>query len=406
MATARLKFRKDSLLAIEPPASAPGSHTRDTYHDTASRYLKLRVADSGSKVFYFCRKVSGRVRWIKLDAFPAMSVFVARNECERLAGEFAKGNDPARPTTDRLTFDQLFGVYLDGHAKPHKRTWQEDERKYNTMLSHWGSRSVHDIDRSAVNALHKRLGRDRGQYLANRTLALVRKVFNYGIDVCGLALPNPCHGIQAFRETSRDRFLNADGLRRFFDALASEPAPDWRDFFELTLWTGARRANVQAMAWRDVDLEAALWTIPAKQFKNGEPFRAVLAEPALAILAKRKNTSRGEGSPFVFPAHSKTGHIVEPRKAWSKLLKRAGLEGLRLHDLRRTLGSWQAATGSSLQVIGKTLGHKDTATTAIYSRLNLDPVRASVGVATEAMLAASRKESPNGKENRGVQVSG
>ena len=91
---------------------------------------------------------------------------------------------------------------------------------------------------------------------------------------------------------------------------------------------------------------------------------------------------------WVFPSYGKTGHLVEPKKAWNRLLDRAEISDLRIHDLRRTLGSWQAATGASLPVIGKSLGHKNQATTAIYARLDLDPVRQAVNTATAAMLAA------------------
>jgi integrase len=90
----------------------------------------------------------------------------------------------------------------------------------------------------------------------------------------------------------------------------------------------------------------------------------------------------------VFPGRGKTGHLVEPKTAWARILKRAGLQNLRLHDLRRTLGSWQAATGASLPIIGKSLGHKSLAATQVYARLNLDPVRAAVNTATDAMLLA------------------
>ena len=83
--------------------------------------------------------------------------------------------------------------------------------------------------------------------------------------------------------------------------------------------------------------------------------------------------------------------MAEPKVAWKKVLEAAGIENLRLHDLRRTLGSWQARQGASLQVIGKSLGHRSQAATAIYSRLHIDPIRESVQSATTAMLEAGRK---------------
>ena len=104
-----------------------------------------------------------------------------------------------------------------------------------------------------------------------------------------------------------------------------------------------------------------------------------------------------EDALYVFPRQTrnqeddsdgKPGHIVELKRAWARILKKAKLSELRIHDLRRTLGSWQAAMGASLQVIGKTLAHKNVSTTAIYSRLNLDPVKQSITEATNAMLMA------------------
>ena len=84
-----------------------------------------------------------------------------------------------------------------------------------------------------------------------------------------------------------------------------------------------------------------------------------------------------------------SGHLVETKKPWKRILDKAGLKNLRIHDLRRSLGSWQAATGANLSIIGKTLAHKNVSTTAIYARLNIDPIRESMNKATDAMLNAA-----------------
>jgi len=87
-------------------------------------------------------------------------------------------------------------------------------------------------------------------------------------------------------------------------------------------------------------------------------------------------------------SEGKSGHLVNPKRGWNRILERAGIDDLRIHDLRRTLGSWQAKTGASLVTIGKSLNHKNPSTTAIYARLDLDPVRKSVNTATSAMMEA------------------
>ena len=171
-----------------------------------------------------------------------------------------------------------------------------------------------------------------------------------------------------------------------------------RDFFGLALWTAQRRDNVQAMAWNEIDLDRALWRIPAHKTKADEDIPMPLSGPALEIL-KRRYAERAEGAEWVFPSRGKNGHLAESKKVWAALLKRAGITNLRLHDLRRTFGSWQAACGFSLQVIGKTLGHKNQSTTAIYARLNLDPVRNAVEATTDAMLATAEAAKQGGGQD-------
>ncbi|CAK0750757.1 hypothetical protein CCP3SC15_1700007 [Gammaproteobacteria bacterium] len=106
----------------------------------------------------------------------------------------------------------------------------------------------------------------------------------------------------------------------------------------------------------------------------------------MTILEARK--AQAFPTPWVFPGDGATGHLVEPKKAWKRILERAGIGDLRLHDLRRTLASWQVDTGATLAIVGKTLGHQSQTTTAIYARLSQDPVRKSVNTAVEAMLSA------------------
>jgi integrase len=162
-----------------------------------------------------------------------------------------------------------------------------------------------------------------------------------------------------------------------------------RDYVLLSLLTGARRDNVLSMRWRDVALARAEWRIP--RTKDGTPQTIPLSGEALAVLARRASRA-ASGEMFVFPGAGRSGHLVEPKKGWERILERAGIEDLRIHDLRRSLGSWQAKTGASLAIIGKTLNHKNTQTTAIYARLDLDPVRESVARATAAMLQAANVE--------------
>ena len=119
---------------------------------------------------------------------------------------------------------------------------------------------------------------------------------------------------------------------------------------------------------------------------------------ALDVLRVRRETTND--SEWVFPSRSAIGHLQEPKRAWKTILKNADITDLRMHDLRRTLGSWQAMTGSILQTIGKSLGHKNARTTEVYARLSLEQVRESVDKATAAMLEAAGVSTVGGDDGK------
>jgi len=147
------------------------------------------------------------------------------------------------------------------------------------------------------------------------------------------------------------------------------------------------------MRWDDLELDRGLWRIPPDDAKGGEPMIIVLTEPVVAVLRRR---AEGNGqSGFIFPSTaSRSGHLESPRRPWRKVLERAGFiadDGsatVHLHDLRRTVGSWQAMAGSPLTVIGKSLGHRSLTATQVYARLYVGPVRESVTAANRALLEA------------------
>ena len=386
----KLQFTQARLAKVPIPESG-----RVYYGDAKTTGLALCVSSSGVKTFELCRRMGGRPTRLKLGRYPEMTAEQARREAARLGGEIAQGRDPAetrRKARGETTVGQLFALYLDQHAKPHKKSWQEDERQFKRYLSRWKGRKLSQVRQADVAALHAKIGRESGIYAANRALALLSGLFNFAART-GFERPNPARGVKRFREESRDRFLRADELRGFFESLAAEPDEGWRDFFALCLLTGARRANVEAMRWQDVELGHSLWRIPGDESKNAEPLLVILPASAVDILSRRADGPAGE-SEYVFPSHGRAGHITEPKAAWRRILARAGLKNLRLHDLRRTLGSWQAATGASLPVIGKSLGHKSLTATQVYSRLDVEDVRTSVNTAAEAMLAAGGVASP------------
>lgn len=381
--------------AIIDSLSIPESGKRDTYHDIKTSGLQLRITSTGVKTFSVYRRIKrGEPERITLGRYPDMTIEQARREAVRIAADISDGKNPAevkRGHKAELTFSELFGDYMERHSKPKKKTWFEDQAQFRLYLEKpLGKKKLSTIDRKSIAHIHSSITKAGYAPTANRVKALLSSVFGWAISA-GLCESNPVIGIKSNKENQRDRFLQSDELPRFFKALAEEPNSTIRDYILISLLTGARRSNVLAMRWQDINFERAEWRIPMT--KNGTPQTVALSPEAIEILHNRKPS---DNAIFVFPGSGKAGHLMEPKKGWKRILERAGIDNLRIHDLRRTLGSWQAKTGASLAIIGKSLNHKSQNTTAIYARLDLDPVRDSVNKATSAMLsAAGVKQSAN-----------
>jgi integrase len=350
---------------------------------------------------------------VTIGPYPDLTIDQARGEAARLNGAIARGENPAskrRLVRAEATLFELFTTWLEHYAKHNKKTRADDEGMFNKHLNTWKFRKISDIRRLDIVNLHAQIGAKTGPYAANRVVELLSSIFNKGIE-WGWEGANPATKIKAFREKKRERFLQPEELPAFFEALSKELNQTIRDYILIALLTGARRSNVQSMRWEEISWKTEAWRIP--ETKSGEPVTVPLSPRALAILENRKSSSDCE---WVFPGPGATGHLVEPKTAWKRILKNAAaiqlknwlhanpgknaanfakefpagvFQDLRIHDLRRTLGSWQAATGASLPIIGKSLGHKSLGATQVYARLNLDPVRASVNKATDALMLAA-----------------
>lgn len=405
--TNKIRFTKSGIETITPPGEG-----RATYYDTMIPKLACRVTAAGSKTFYIIKRADSGMAWVKLGTFPDMTVEQARNAAEKSLGEFAKGNNPAkakREEKQKITLGQAFQNYFDQHVRPRGvktgadilATWQrfigdmpdEPAKKHGRKRQkhpagvNWSNRKIDQIEAGEVRALHASIGATH-PIMANRVIEILSAVYGHAADM-GYAGGNPTSGVKPFKEAKRDRFIQANELPVFFTELANETSEDFKHFVLLSLLTGARRINVMSARWEDVNLDSAIWRIPDTVSKNGEPMILPLGVEAVQILRARLPEDGKPATPWVFPADSASGHITPPKKRWQGLLQRCGIDNLRIHDLRRSLGSWQAITGASLVIIGKSLGHKSADATMIYARLNTDPVRASVSAATSAMLEAA-----------------
>lgn len=364
--------------------------------DTKAPGLVFRVRATGAKGFYFLKRFKGRLNRLKLGDFPAMGIEQARVATNAAIHEMNSGRSPVdrrRAERGELTINGLWEIYKRDHLLPRcsPRTVHGDGYFYTGHLKPLGTRRLSDLPPSVVKAHHAKIG-TTSQTSANRSIQLLRRLYNYATKHLGYEGRVPTTTVQMFQENSRERFLSPDELPRFLKGCDEEGQP-WADFFRLALATGARRSNVQMMEWADVDMQARKWTIPRQQSKNGREMVIPLTAAAIEILQRRRveqpkiKNLRIRESGFIFPAlrDRGAGYLSQPARPFTRICKRAEINKLTIHDLRRTAGAYLAASGASLVVIGKALGHRDHQATQIYSRLDLDPVRNAMEAAGEAM---------------------
>jgi integrase len=244
-----------------------------------------------------------------------------------------------------------------------------------------------DIDR-----LHRKITKTGSSYAANRTIAMLSKMFSLA-QRWGMRETNPCKGIERNTEFRRRRYLSGDELARLTAALAKHPDKQSANIVRLLLLTGARRGEVLAARWADIDLGEGVWSKPASSTKQKEAHEAPLSAPARQLLSEIRAEQGGKRHAlpeYVFPSHGESGHVVELKRVWRQLCKAAKIDGLRLHDLRHSFASQLASGGASLPLIGALLGHSNPSTTHRYAHLLDDPQRQAVEKVGAVITAAGK----------------
>ncbi|MGA8688684.1 MAG: tyrosine-type recombinase/integrase, partial [Methyloceanibacter sp.] len=287
--------------------------------------------------------------------------------------------------------------FMIEHVKSKRKasTAREYERTAKLyIVPRLGRRAISEIKRQEVAKLHHELASK--PYQANRTLALLSKFFNWA-EKHGLRPDgsNPCRHVEKYRENRRERFLSEAELARLGYALRAaerdQTATPWAiAAIRLLTFTGARLSEILTLQWEHVNAEHGVLMLPDS--KTGR--KAVhLNAPALAVLDA---IPRLEGNPHVICGAKAAQHLVNLEKPWRRIRRAAGLEDVRLHDLRHSFASVSASSGHSLVVIGKMLGHSQPATTARYAHLADDSLK-SASDAVAARIAAAMNGGMSGE---------
>ena len=340
------------------------------YWDVRPTGFGVRLSPAGRRTFIVRYRTGGRYRRMSLGVYPMLSLAEARRHAYRVLGEVASDRDPAQARDDARsapTFDELATLYMEKHARVKKRSWRVDGRLIaKELLPQWRTRRASEIHRRDVRALVEGIADRPAPIMANRVLALISKIFNFGIGR-EIVEFNPCARLdRPAKEHPRDRVLTDAEIRTLWAALDREPS-DVAAAFRLRLVTAQRGVEVHDMGWRDIDLDGRWWTIPGSLTKNGLPHRVPLNALALEILAERGNgMGAGEStSPYVLPE-------ARSARRRSTATARFALDDFRGHDLRRTAASRMASAGVPRLVIGKILNHVERGVTAVYDRHGYD----------------------------------
>lgn len=344
---------------------APSDRQRD-YWCVSPKGFGVRVSPGGRKTFVVRYRVAGRRRRVALGTYPTLTLADARRCAQQVLGEVASGKDPGQVRQDARdagTFGDLAQLYLDKHARAKKRSWRQDRRIIdNELVPVWKTTGAREIRRRDVRELLEAIAERPAPIMANRVLALVRKIFNFGVAREVVEF-NPCAQLERpGSERQRHRVLSDDEIRTLWTGLNGEQ-PEMAAAFRLRLVTAQRGGEVFDMRWGDVDLDARWWTIPGSDTKNGLPHRVPLSELAVDILtAERRRVSTDVPEPpYVLVG-------ARGKRQRSEASARLGLRDFRGHDLRRTAASRMASAGVPRLVIGKVLNHAERGVTAVYDR--------------------------------------
>lgn len=348
----------------------------------------LRVYSSGRKMYLVQYRASGRLRRVNIGLHGPVTPEIARREAMRHLSSVRLGADPAGERDRRKaspTMKEFGKRFLADHVALHCKasTYREYERSIDLFINpKFGSHRIIDITRADVVGLHQVM-KDI-PYQANRTLGVLSIMFtvahSWEVRIDGV---NPCWKVKRYREEKRERYLTPDELARLGKVLnEAKDEPEAASCIRLLLLTGCRLSEIQTLKWRYVDYLNGVLRLPDS--KTG----AKLVPIGKAAIEALKAIPKIDGNPYVITGRKEGQHLTDMQKPWRRLRKRAGLDDLRIHDLRHSFASDALQLGQDLTMIGRLLGHTQVQTTARYAHLKTDPVRSAADTVSDAVAQA------------------
>lgn len=371
----KMKFTDKSIQALKSKSE------RYEIWDDGKNGFGVRVTPRGIKSFIWLYRFEGKSKRLTLGTYPKLSLFDAGKALAEARAKLSQGTDPStelvqsrKDYRNSILIADLANEYLERHAKPNKRSAREDERILcKDIVPRWGRKKAKDITKHDVLSLLDDILERGAPIAANRTLACIRKMFNWSIERDILAV-NPCLYVKSpSRENRRDRVLSPEEIILFWNNLPrAAMSPLIVIALKFQLVSAQRKAEIISAKWSDFDFNAKIWTIPAERSKNRTAHRVPLSNLAYDILMELRNFS--SASIYLFPSQKleKTIQGSSIDHALRNNRETLGIENVTPHDLRRTAASLMASLGINRLAISKILNHVEQSVTSIYDRYSYD----------------------------------
>lgn len=349
----------DALTDLSIKALRPRTEGRYEVFDSKIPGFAVRVSPSGIKSFVLLYRHHGRPRRLTIGRYPVLSLAEARKLANDALNRVAHGTDPQKEKDESrkgYRFEDAVESFVTTHCARQNRestATQAAATLRNHFSSKWANRDIREIKRADILAVLDKMMRDEMPGAAIRSLAVIRKMFNWCVER-GLIDTSPCAGVKApAPHKSRDRVLDDKELAAVWQAAAETGYP-FGAIVQLLILTAQRRSEVASMLWGQIDFDAATWSLPSESTKNNRAQTVPLTPAAIELLASLPKF--GEG--FVFPAQGKTETSFSGFSKCKKQLDQlAGVSDWTLHDLRRTAATGMARLGVSPHVVERVLNH-------------------------------------------------
>ncbi|MEZ5536144.1 MAG: tyrosine-type recombinase/integrase [Thiolinea sp.] len=391
-------------ITYENVDSEKGQTTKQIWWDTELAGFGVRVYPTGKKSFVISYRHNRRKRIKVIGSCDLLTVTQARDKARRDLVGLLDGIDPLENRDSMrgaMLFSEFAEMYLERYSRPHNKGWKSDESRIRVhLLPRFGKMAVDSITADDVQRMHLEIGYEKGNPgNANRIRRMLSSMFTKAAEwgVVPEGRKNPAKGkkhgsrgsgIEDFPERERDRYVNKEELPVLIAAIDEEDIYA-RSAIWLYLLTAFRKSELLTAKWDQIDMEQGQFILPDP--KNNQPLYHPLSEEAKAILS---GIPRMAGNPYIFCGRTQGRPLSDIKSHWARVRERTGFDDLRIHDLRRTMGSWLVQAGNSLYLVGKILNHKDIRTTERYARFAQDNLKTALDQVGAQMVGIAGKSEP------------